>query len=88
MGRARAARSPSEARSAAETERSQLLLLAEAARITDGAAHIDEALRRLVDLLVPEIADAAWVDVIGSDGEARRIAARSTARPPRCSRRG
>ncbi len=65
-----------EARSAAETERSQLLLLADAARITDGAAHIDEALRRLVDLLVPAVADAAWVDVIGSDGEARRIAAR------------
>ena len=73
---ARERRVAEDARSAAETERSQLLLLAEAARITDGAAHIDEALRRLVDLLVPEIADAAWVDVIGSDGEARRIAAR------------
>ena len=73
---ARERRQAEEARRTAETERSQLLLLADAARITDGAAHIDEALRRLVDLLVPSVADAAWVDVIGSDGEARRIAAR------------
>ena len=64
------------ARATAETERSQLMLLADAARITDGAAHIDEALRRLVDLLVPAIADAAWIDVIGSGGELRRITAR------------
>ena len=78
---ARERRQAEEARRAAETERSQLLLLADAARITDGAAHIDEALRRLVDLLVPEVADAAWVDVIGSDGTARRIAARFDGEP-------
>ena len=64
------------ARTAAETERRQVQLLAEAAQITDGAAHIDEALRRLADLLVPAIADAAWIDVVGSDGVTRRIAAR------------
>jgi serine phosphatase RsbU (regulator of sigma subunit)/PAS domain-containing protein len=64
------------ARSAADAERRQLHLLAEAARITDGAADIDEALRRLVDMLVPDVADAAWVDVIGRDGIARRLAAR------------
>jgi GAF domain-containing protein len=64
------------ARSAADTERRQLHLLAEAARITDGAADIDEALRRLVDLLVPGVADAAWVDVIGPDGVAHRLSAR------------
>jgi serine phosphatase RsbU (regulator of sigma subunit)/PAS domain-containing protein len=64
------------ARAAAEVERRQLHLLGEAARITDGAADIDEALRRLVDLLVPGVADAAWVDVIGPDGVARRLAAR------------
>ena len=64
------------ARAASETERNQVRLLAEAAQITDGAAHIDEALRRLVDLLVPEIADAAWVDVVGADGRTQRIAAR------------
>jgi GAF domain-containing protein len=63
------------ARAAAEAERRQLLLLAEAARITDGAADIDEALRRLVGLLVPAVADAAWVDVIEHDGTARRLAA-------------
>jgi GAF domain-containing protein len=63
------------ARAAAEAERRQLLLLAEAARITDGAADIDEALRRLVGLLVPAVADAAWVDVIDHDGTARRLAA-------------
>jgi serine phosphatase RsbU (regulator of sigma subunit)/PAS domain-containing protein len=64
------------ARAAAEVERRQLHLLGEAARITDGAADIDEALRRLVDLLVPGVADAAWVDVIGPDRVARRLAAR------------
>jgi GAF domain-containing protein len=65
------------ARGAAEAERRQLRLLADAARITDGAADIDEALRRLVDLLVPDIADAAWVDVLPpSGGGARRLAAR------------
>jgi serine phosphatase RsbU (regulator of sigma subunit)/PAS domain-containing protein len=64
------------ARTAADAERRQLHLLADAARITDGAADIDEALRRLVDLLVPGVADAAWIDVIGPDGVARRLAAR------------
>jgi GAF domain-containing protein len=64
------------ARRAAEAERRQLLLLADAARITDGAADIDEALRRLVTLLVPAVADAAWVDVIDRYGTARRLAAR------------
>jgi serine phosphatase RsbU (regulator of sigma subunit)/PAS domain-containing protein len=65
-----------EARAAAESERRQLRLLADAARITDGAADIDEALRRLVDLLVPDIADAAWVDVLQPGGGVRRLAAR------------
>jgi GAF domain-containing protein len=64
------------ARRSADAERRQLELLAEAARITDGAADIDEALRRLVDMLVPDVADAAWVDVIGPGGTARRLAAR------------
>jgi GAF domain-containing protein len=64
------------ARSAAETERRQLRLLAEAARITDGAADIDAALRRLVDLLVPDVADAAWIDLLQPGGGVRRLAAR------------
>src|SRR5215217_6810692 len=65
------------ARTAAETERRQLRLLADAARITDGAADIDQALRRLVDLLVPDIADAAWVDLLPpGGGGVRRLAAR------------
>ena len=64
------------ARTAAEAERRQLRLLAEAARITDGAADIDDALRRLVDLLVPDLADAAWIDVVQPGGGARRLAAR------------
>ena len=66
------------ARRAAETERRQLRLLADAAHITDGAAEIDEALRRLVDLLVPDFADAAWIDLLepGSGGGVRRLAAR------------
>ena len=65
------------ARGGAETERRQLELLADAARITDGAADIDEALRRLLALLVPAVADAAWVDVIDPDGSMRRLATRA-----------
>jgi serine phosphatase RsbU (regulator of sigma subunit)/PAS domain-containing protein len=64
------------ARAAVDAERRQLRLLADAARITDGAADIDEALRRLVDLLVPDIADAAWVDLLSPGGGVRRLAAR------------
>jgi PAS domain S-box-containing protein len=64
------------ARAAADTERRQLRLLADAARITDGAPDIDEALRRLVRLLVPDFADAAWVDVLPAGGGAKRLAAR------------
>jgi GAF domain-containing protein len=64
------------ARATADAERRQLRLLADAARITDGAADADEALRRLVDLLVPDIADAAWVDVLPPSGGVRRLAAR------------
>ena len=64
------------ARAAADAERRQLRLLADAARITDGAADIDEALRRLADLLVPDVADAAWVDLLQPGGGARRLAAR------------
>ena len=79
------------ARSAAETERRQLRLLGDAARITDGAADIDEALRRLLDLLVPDFADAAWVDVlrpaaacVGSPPELPARTARSS--KPGCAR--
>lgn len=64
------------ARSAADAERRQLRLLSEAARITDGAADIDDALRRLVSLLVPDLADAAWVDLLQPGGGVRRLAAR------------
>ena len=64
------------ARRVAETERRQLRLLSEAARITDGAADIDDALRRLADLLVPDVADAAWIDLIQPGGRVRRLAAR------------
>jgi serine phosphatase RsbU (regulator of sigma subunit)/PAS domain-containing protein len=66
-----------DARAAADAERRQLRLLADAARITDGAGDIDEALRRLVDLLVPDIADAAWIDLLPpGGGGVRRLAAR------------
>ena len=64
------------ARAQAEAERRQLRLLADAARITDGAADIDEALQRLGDLLVPDFADATWIDVSARDGTLRRLAAR------------
>jgi len=64
------------ARAKADVERRQLHLLAEAARITDGAADIDEAMRRLLDLLVPDFADAAWIDLIGAHGRIERLGAR------------
>ena len=51
-------------------------LLAAAAGITDGAADMDGALRRLADLLVPAFADAAWIDVLDPGGRLRRVAAR------------
>ena len=51
-------------------------LLAAAAGITDGAADMDGALRRLADLLVPSFADAAWIDVLDPGGRLRRVAAR------------
>jgi serine phosphatase RsbU (regulator of sigma subunit) len=51
-------------------------LLAAAAGITDGAADMDGALRRLADLLVPAFADAAWIDVLDVGGRLRRVAAR------------
>ena len=73
---ARERRSAIDARMAAEAERRQLRLLADAARITDGTGEIDDALRRLVDLLVPDFADAAWVDLLQTGGRPRRIAAR------------
>jgi len=63
-------------REAVDAERRQLHLLGEAARITDGAGEIDEALRRLVDLLVPGLADAAWIDVFPPEGGVRRLSAR------------
>jgi PAS domain S-box-containing protein len=65
------------ARQAAEAERRQMRLLADAAQITDGAADIEEALRRLVALLVPDLVDAAWIDVITPGGGLRRLAARA-----------
>src|SRR5215207_11180340 len=37
---------------------------------------MDGALRRLADLLVPDFADAAWIDVLDPGGRLRRVAAR------------
>jgi PAS domain S-box-containing protein len=74
---ARQRESAERARASAEAERAQLQLLGAAARITDGAVDIDEALRRLLAVLVPAMADAAWVDVIDPGGAPRRLAARA-----------
>ncbi len=54
----------------------KLELLVAAAGITDGAADIDGALRRLVGVLVPDLADAAWIDVQEPGGRLRRLATR------------
>ena len=74
---ARERRSAIDARTAAEAERRQLRLLADAARITDGAADIDDALRRLVDLLVPDFARRRLGrPAADAAGALRRLAAR------------
>ncbi|HZB77860.1 MAG TPA: SpoIIE family protein phosphatase [Solirubrobacteraceae bacterium] len=57
-------------------ESDKVALLAAAAGITDGAADMDGALRRLAELLVPGFADAAWIDVLDPGGRLRRVAAR------------
>jgi serine phosphatase RsbU (regulator of sigma subunit) len=54
----------------------KLELLIAAAGITDGAEDIDGALRRLLDLLVPELADAAWIDAQDPGGRLRRVSTR------------
>jgi PAS domain S-box-containing protein len=74
---ARAREAAEAARAQVEAERAQLRLLADAARITDGAADIEEALARLADLLVPDLADAAWIDVVARDGQLRRLVTRA-----------
>ena len=54
----------------------KLELLVAAAGITDGAEDIDGALRRLAGVLVPDLADAAWIDVQEPGGRLRRVATR------------
>jgi PAS domain S-box-containing protein len=65
------------ARQAAEAERRQMRLLADAAQITDGVTDIEDALGRLVALLVPDLADAAWIDLVMPGGSLRRLAVRA-----------
>jgi len=72
-------------REAVEAERGQTRLLAETARITGGGGEIEDALGRLVELLVPDLGDAAWIDVAGPGG-LRRIAARVDGDDPRLTR--
>ncbi len=51
-------------------------LLAEVSRLAESGGWPGEGVERLVDLLVPAIADACTLDLMGEGGEPRRLAAR------------
>jgi PAS domain S-box-containing protein len=67
----------SERAARAEAERAQrrLALLAEATSMLAATLDVDESLTRLIDLVVPMMADWCTVDLLGQDGEGRRVAA-------------
>jgi len=61
------------ARAEASSERASLL--AEASRLLASSLDYEATLERLARLLVPALADLCVVDVVGDDGEIRRVAA-------------
>ncbi|MBH5335740.1 SpoIIE family protein phosphatase [Streptomyces pactum] len=52
----------------------RLALLAEVTTVLTSTLNLDEALRRLVGLVVPRLADWAVIDLIGERSEVRRVA--------------
>ena len=59
----------------AEASRERAALLAEASRLLASSLDYEATLERLARLLVPALADLSVVDVVGDDGEIRRVAA-------------
>jgi signal transduction histidine kinase len=59
----------------AEAARERAALLAEASRLLASSLDYEATLERLARLLVPALADLCVVDLIGDDGEIRRVAA-------------
>jgi PAS domain S-box-containing protein len=57
------------------TEEAQRFL-SEASRVLSGSLEYDEVLRIVLNLAVPRLADFAFIDLVGEDGEIRRAAAR------------
>ena len=62
------------ARAAAELAQRRLALLAEATSMLAATLDVDEALERLTELAVPLMADWCLVELVGGDGEVRRVA--------------
>jgi signal transduction histidine kinase len=59
----------------AEAARERAALLAEASRLLASSLDYEATLERLARLLVPALADLCVVDLVGDDGEIRRVAA-------------
>jgi signal transduction histidine kinase len=59
----------------AEASRERAALLAEASRLLASSLDYEAILERLARLLVPALGDLCVVDVVGDDGEIRRVAA-------------
>src|SRR5436309_67196 len=58
-----------------EAARERAALLAEASRLLASSLDYEATLERLARLLVPALADLCVVDLVGDDGEIRRVAA-------------
>ncbi len=72
--RARVLAAEQRARAAAETAQRRLALLAEATSMLASTLDVDESLSRLTDLVVPLMADWCMVELVGVEGDLRRVA--------------
>ncbi len=73
-GRARALEAAQTARTTAEAAQRRLALLAEATSMLASTLDVEESLHRLTELVVPFMADWCLVELVGGDGELRRVA--------------
>ena len=72
--RARHLAAETAARAQAEQAQRRLALLAEATSMLAATLDVDESLTRLTELVVPYVADWCMVELVGLDGEVRRVA--------------
>ena len=72
--RARHLAAETAARAQAEQAQRRLALLAEATSMLAATLDVDESLSRLTDLVVPFVADWCMVELVGVDGDVRRVA--------------